>query len=289
MINYIFLKFIKHNYFWNKLRFIKQSLFCLRKSPEETALKQQHKLFSNAEKVSKSKSPYFIQSRMDISPHSFWYNPEFIKEFSGFLPKPRDMYLRNIVDICSYDLVRRDMIVLLLRTIIENEIKGELAELGVYKGETAKLIHHYCPERTLNLFDTFEGFAEKDIFQENEQIRNSNSINNFKDTSIDLILNFIDPKNSNVVVYKGYFPKTIDKKLEQTIFSFVHLDADLFEPTRNGLEFFYPRISTGGIILIHDYNSWPGCRKAVDEFFRSKKEYPIPMPDKSGSAIIIKQ
>ena len=67
--------------------------------------------------------------------------------------------MRNIIDICSHDLVRRDMIVLLLRTIVENETKGEIAELGVYKGETAKLIHHYCPERMLNLFDTFEGFA----------------------------------------------------------------------------------------------------------------------------------
>ena len=81
----------------------------------------------------------------------------------------------------------------------------------------------------------------------------------------------------------------MNKKLEQTIFSFVHLDADLFEPTKNGLEFFYPRVSSEGIILIHDYNAWPGCRKAVDEFFFLKKESPIPMPDKSGSAIIVKQ
>ena len=151
------------------------------------------------------------------------------------------------------------------------------------------MIHHYCPESTLNLFDTFEGFAEKDVSKENDQIRNSESVNNFKDTSVDSILRFIDPQNSNVRVFQGYFPETVNKKLEQTIFSFVHLDADLFEPTKNGLEFFYPRVSSGGIILIHDYNAWPGCRKAVDEFFCSKKEFPVPMPDKSGSAIIIKQ
>jgi len=90
-------------------------------------------------------------------------------------------------------------------------------------------------------------------------------------------------------VFQGYFPDSVDKKLEQTTFAFVHLDADLYEPTRNGLEFFYPRVSSGGIILIHDYNAWPGCRKAVDKFFRIKKEFPIAMPDKSGSAIIVKQ
>lgn len=224
-----------------------------------------------------------------IDPFSYWHNPEFVKEYGGFLPKAKINDKRNIVDTCSYDLVRRDMIVLLLRTITVNKIKGEIAELGVYKGETAKLIHHYCPERTLNLFDTFEGFAEKDVSKENDQIRNSESVINFKDTSVDSIMRFIDLQNSNVKVFQGYYPETVDKKLEQTIFSFVHLDADLFEPTKNGLEFFYSRVSSGGIILIHDYNAWPGCRKAVDKFFCSKKEFPIPMPDKSGSSIIIKQ
>lgn len=284
----MFLELIKNSFCWNKLRFLKQTLLSLRKGPEEIALHRKQQFVSYAEEISKSQSPYFLQGRMDIDPYSFWHNPEFINECGGFLPKAKINDKRNIIDTCSYDLVRRDMIILLLRTIIENKIKGEIAELGVYKGETAKLIHHYCPEITLNLFDTFEGFAEKDVSKENDQIRNSESVNNFKDTSVDSILRFIDPQNSNVRVYQGYFPETVNKKLEQTIFSFVHLDADLFEPTKNGLEFFYPRVSSGGIILIHDYNAWPGCRKAVDEFFCFKKEFPVPMPDKSGSTIIIK-
>jgi O-methyltransferase len=281
------LKLIKHSCFWNKLRILKQVFLSLKKDPQEKAFQQQ-KFISSAEEIYQSKTAYFLQGRMDIDPYSFWHNPEFIDECGGYLPKAREKDKRNIVDTCSYDLVRRDMIVLLLRTIIENKINGEIAELGVYKGETAKLIHHYCSERTLNLFDTFEGFAYKDIFKENKQIRNSESVNNFKDTSVDYILRFIEPQNSNVRVFKGYFPETVNKKLEKTIFSFVHLDADLFVPTKNGLEFFYPRVSPGGIILIHDYNAWPGCRKAVDEFFFQKKEFPVPMPDKSGSAVIIK-
>lgn len=282
------LKSLKNSFLWNKLRFVKQTLLSLRKSNAEKALQIRNKFISTAKEVNYRKSPYFLQGRMDIDPYSSWHNPEFTKEFGGFWPKANANDKRKIIDTCSYDLVRRDMIILLLRTILENEIQGDIAELGVYKGETAKLIHQYCPERTLNLFDTFKGFAEKDISKENEQIRNSESIENFKDTSIDYILNFIDSKNSNVRVFQGYFPDSVDKKLEQTTFAFVHLDADLFEPTKNGLEFFYPRVSSGGIILIHDYNAWPGCRKAVDEFCCSKKEVPIPMPDKSGSAIITK-
>lgn len=100
---------------------------------------------------------------------------------------------------------------------------------------------------------------------------------------------YISPKNQNVFFYKGYFPESIPAAFNTLKFAFLHLDADLFEPTLEGLKFFYPRMSAGGILLIHDYNAWLGARKAVDEFFADKKEFPIPMPDKSGSALVIKQ
>jgi len=157
------LKLIKNSFFWNNLRLLKQMLLSLRKSNEEKALIIKNKFISTAEVVYHTKMPYFLQGRMDIDSYSCWHNNEFIREFGGFLPKVSDNNQRKIVDTCSYDLVRRDMIILLLRTVLENEIKGEIAELGVYKGETARLIHHYLPERFLNLFDTFEGFAKKDI------------------------------------------------------------------------------------------------------------------------------
>jgi O-methyltransferase len=55
-----------------------------------------------------------------------------------------------------------------------------------------------------------------------------------------------------------------------------------------GLKYFYEKVNPGGFILAHDFNSWPGSRKAVREFFHDKPEVPIPMPDKSGSALILK-
>ena len=98
-------------------------LLSLRKSNEEKALQIKNKFISTAKEIYYSKSPYFLQGRMDIDPYSSWHNPEFIKEFGGFLPKTSDNNIRRIVDTCSYDLVRRDMIILLLRTILKNEIK----------------------------------------------------------------------------------------------------------------------------------------------------------------------
>lgn len=181
------------------------------------------------------------------------------------------------------------MLVLFLRTILEKNVMGDIAELGVYKGYTAKLIHHYMPERKLHLFDTFEGFTEKSVVAEKEKTDLSISGSDFADTSLDRVKEYISQKNNNVLYYKGYFPESTPENFNQLTFSFVHLDADLYEPIMAGLKFFYPRMSIRGIIVIHDYNAWPGARKAVDEFFSDKKELPIPMPDKSGSVLIVKQ
>ena len=93
-------------------------------------------------------------------------------------------------------------------------------------------------------------------------------------------------ENENVFIHQGFFPDTIPSGFKEKKFAFIHLDADLYQPTLDGLEYFYTRMSVGGFILIHDYNAWIGARKAVDDFFNTKKEIPIPMPDKSGSVLI---
>lgn len=229
---------------------------------------------------------FFLQGQMDINPRSKWHNPEFVRTSGGFFPKNSSE--RIIVDLAPYDCTRRDMLVLLLRTVVECDVKGDLAEVGVYKGETAKLIHYFVPERDLYLFDTFEGFGPRSAASEQEKIGLSISESHFSDTNLEKVNQYISPRNHNVIYRKGYFPESIPGELYKHTFAFVHLDADLYEPTYKGLEFFYPRVSDGGMMVIHDYNAWPGARKAVDDFFSSKSEIPIPMPDKSGSALVVK-
>ena len=280
---------IKKTCTWNSLRIFKQWLLSFRKSPEEKTLKEKKEFIFSAQRVLQSKKPFFLQGRMDIDPLSYWHNPQFIEEYGGFFPNHEKCeFNRMISDTTSYDLVRRDMVILPLRTIVKNNIEGEFAELGVYKGLTARLIHHYCPERSLTLFDSFDGFSNKDLSFENKQIKNSESITFFKDTSEKLVLDALQPRSKNIHIQKGYFPDSISEEYESKRFAFVHLDADLYKPTKNGLEFFYPRMNSRGIILVHDYNAWPGVRKAVDEFLSDKPELAIPMPDKSGSVIIVK-
>jgi len=145
------------------------------------------------------------------------------------------------------------------------------------------------PEKNLHLFDTFEGFTDRNVVKEKQHTGVPILGTQFSDTSLDEVRYYISPKNNNVMFYKGYFPETIPQTLYKITFAFVHLDADLYESTLTALHFFYPRMSVGGMIVIHDYNAWLGARKASDNFFIGKPEVLIPLPDKSGSALVIKQ
>lgn len=163
---------------------------------------------------------------------------------------------------------------------------GAYAELGVYKGETANIIHEMNPDCPLHLFDTFEGFAKQDLLFEISTEKNFRSPD-FADTSLEEVKEYING-NDNIHFYPGYFPDST-KELEETNYAFVHLDADLYKPTLTALNYFYPKLSAGGVIIIHDYNhNWNGIRKAIDEFLESIPERIVEIADWQGSVMIVK-
>lgn len=170
---------------------------------------------------------------------------------------------------------------------LKNEqVAGAFAELGVYKGETARMIHEADNTRRFYLFDTFKGFDDKDL-QFEDRNGEKYSPGYFSDTAIDAVKAFIGG-NENIVVVPGYFPESAAKIGEER-YAFVHLDADLYKPTLAALHYFYPRLSPGGAILIHDYNhTWAGLRQAVDEFLLTIPESPVELPDWQGSVLIVK-
>ena len=228
-----------------------------------------------------------LQSQMDIHPKSLWHNPHFAETTGGFFP-PGHRASRSIADGTANDLVRRDMLVLLMRDIETRGVSGALTELGVYRGETARLMHHYLPERRLYLFDTFEGFDRRDTAAEALATGTTVASEQFGDTSVEAVRRQVQQRNGNVSFHPGRFPESCDRSIREERFAFVHLDADLHRPTLAGLEVFYPQVVPGGYLVVHDYNAWHGARQAVDEFFADKPEIPVPMPDKSGSAVIVK-
>lgn len=139
---------------------------------------------------------------------------------------------------------------------------GEMAEVGVSAGSSAKLICEKKGDVPLHLFDTFdglpktctndEGFFEPGMFRAEQ-------------SKVEKYLSIYD----NVHFHPGLFPATGDRVANKS-FSFVFLDVDLYESTRNCLEFFGQRMIRGGTILSHDYQ-FPGVKKAFrDTGFESK-------------------
>lgn len=51
----------------------------------------------------------------------------------------------------------------------------------------------------------------------------------------------------------------------------LRLDTDFYESTKSELEYLYPKLEVGGVLLIDDYGHWKGCKKAVDDYFKNKK------------------
>lgn len=159
--------------------------------------------------------------------------------------------------------------------IYKKGISGNVAECGVFRGDSAKFLNKYFPDKTLYLFDTFEGFAAADIDMEkkiNETFDQSEFANPimFKQTNMDYLMRkMMYPQN--VVIKKGYFPETA-VGLEDK-FCFASLDMDLYVPMLAGLRYFWDRMEEGGCILLHDYfhGYLPGVQKAVEQFEKDRK------------------
>ncbi len=173
-----------------------------------------------------------------------------------------------------------------IERIKRDRVEGAFAELGVYKGEMARIIHLCDPSRTFHLFDTFSGFTSYDLTPETGEAA-TYSTRNFADTSIEKAKRIIGG-NDNLVFHQGYFPETTSG-LENEKYAFVNIDVDLYNPIKAGLEYFYPRLSPGGVIIVHDYNyKWEGAMKAVNEYVAQIKENIIPVADKQCSVMIMK-
>jgi O-methyltransferase len=158
--------------------------------------------------------------------------------------------------------------------------------VGVYKGDSAVILHALDPERELYLFDTFTGFPAFDLEGETGEAATYTS-DNFADTDTERLLAKFENRDK-IHLQKGYFPDT-SRGLEEIRFALVNLDADLCKPTKPALGFFYPRLSPGGVIFIHDYNyKWEGIVAAVNEFLRNIPESLVLASDADGTVVIVR-
>jgi O-methyltransferase len=177
------------------------------------------------------------------------------------------------------------MLALIAEEINDKQIKGCIAELGVYKGDFAKKINEHFPDKTLYLFDTFKGFDKRDLDTE-KNFSNVARENDFTNKSIELVLRRMKYPD-NCIIKKGWFPETAENINAR--FAFVSIDADLFEPIYQGLLYFYERLEKGGYIFVHDYNGkLYGAKAAVKKFSEEYNVPYVPISDLCGSVVFSK-
>jgi hypothetical protein len=183
------------------------------------------------------------------------------------------------------DMARFHFFCLVFDQIIKEGLDGDVAELGVYKGNTATILARIA--RHLNttawLFDTFEGFSTNDLAGIDADKKME-----FSDTSLEAVRSLVGEKNTRFV--KGFFPDTAARLPADASFCLVHIDCDLYAPFKAALDYFYGRLVPGGFLVMHDYSSlhWDGAERAVDEFFADKPESIVPVPDGAGSVVMRK-
>ena len=203
-------------------------------------------------------------------------------EESGFAGE-----ILDIADFRQYQDIRVAALRLIAQEIKERKVPGEMAELGVFRGDFSAVMNELFPEKELYLFDTFEGFSADEIEKEVISGDATDPLLTFTDTSVELVLEKMNYSNK-VVIKKGLFPDTATD-VEDT-FCFVSIDCDLYDSITYGLEYYYPRLEKGGYIFIHDYinKKYKGAKRAVQDYCDKNGISYTVNPDACGTAIIAK-
>jgi O-methyltransferase len=155
-------------------------------------------------------------------------------------------------------------------------LDGCLAEVGVFRGGSAKIICEAKGDAPLYLCDTFEGMPSI----QNEKDPEGVWVKTHTATSLESVAEYVG-EFPNVRFVKGIFPDSEAQHAELEMgaqrFKFVHLDVDLYESTLQSLAWFWPRMVSGGWVVTHNYNltygKWgntPGVKKAYKEFLKDE-------------------
>jgi O-methyltransferase len=162
------------------------------------------------------------------------------------------------------------------------KVKGHIAEIGSHEGFTATILARAKGSKELHLFDTWEGFP-------GQMTGKDKGINRKKYSKGQYVVDFEEVRERlssfpKVFFHKGVFPET-GKAVSKKRFALVHVDVCLHRPTLEAFKFFYPRMPSGGIFVVHDSN-FPGVESAIEEFFSKKAELPVRVYD--NQTLIVK-
>ena len=211
--------------------------------------------------------------------------------FNRYLPSQPDRFPRDITTeeraiferVEPYTMTSIERVISLIRAVKHvTQLEGDFVECGVWQGGSMmavalSLLNLQQSDRHLYLYDTFEGMTpptEKDLRYDgvhvSELLANSDREGwIWAEAGLDVVRNNLNSTgypSANIKYIKGRVEDTIPKTIPDKI-CLLRLDTDWYESTRHELEHLYPRLVSGGILIIDDYGHYQGAKQAVDEFF----------------------
>jgi len=185
-----------------------------------------------------------------------------------------------------------ERIVALMRAaqyIVATRVPGDIVECGVWRGGSmmavARTLEQAGELRPLHLFDTFDGMPPPQALDRDHSGQSAELLlsQQPKSTSHVWALAQLDEVRQNMTAtgYPEHLIQYVPGQVEATIpkaapaqIALLRLDTDWYESTRHELVHLYPRLATGGVLIIDDYGHWEGCRRAVDEYFGPMRPAP---------------
>jgi len=180
------------------------------------------------------------------------------------------------------------------------DLDGDVAECGAFQGLSSYLFCSYLrlasPDfdgRGYHIFDSFQGLSqlrEQDLVSaeaagaSHSEYKKVGAFHGSLEVVKATLLDF-----PQIEYHRGWIPESFAGIPEKN-YKFVHLDLDLYEPIKGSVEYFYPRMVKGGVIVIDEYAipRWPGARKAVDEFCQLY-HLVTPVALTTGNGVMIKK
>ncbi len=170
---------------------------------------------------------------------------------------------------------------------LSNALPGELAECGCYVGTSAFFIAQASTHGKLYLFDSFQGLSDPDPADTSVAADVMPwSAGDLSTTEATLRHNL--SCYDSIEVLPGWIPERFNE-IAELRFRLVHIDVDLYQPTRDSLEFFYPHLVEGGFIVMDDYGfkNCPGATRAADELAAAQGTRVLLLP--TGQGVITKR
>jgi hypothetical protein len=165
---------------------------------------------------------------------------------------------------------------------VPDDVPGDVVECGCARGLSFLELcldhgnrHPGWLGEGFHVFDSFEGLSkpvDKDLDLGRSDAKAAHLAENMVAGrfafSLELVSENVHRRFPNAQLHPGWIPSCFEAQPERT-YRFVHIDVDLYQPTRDSLDYFHPRLAKGGIIITDDY-IWPGARRAFREFCEEK-------------------